>query len=211
MNSRRGAEHRPVAPAELRHREGVGKAHQRADQPGQRDELEQLVGRVVKAGLRQLGRDDAPDQPDRKAEMLGHDRPDQVAPGDGLALRIPRIFRLPGSSRKSTCLACSSGVSLSREARSVRECGTGRRRPCRNRLVRVMPCAAAQPQWTALGPQTTSGRPRPPAVEDPVLGALPPVCTAVQGMTEQQQAPCQRKIGEMFRDSERLPVRRCPT
>ena len=45
----RRAEDRPVAAAERRHREGVGKPHQRADQPGQRDELKQLVGRVVES------------------------------------------------------------------------------------------------------------------------------------------------------------------
>ena len=91
------AHHRPVAPAENRHREGIRKAHQRADQARQRHELEQLVGRVVKACRRQLGRDDAPDLPDREAYILGDDRPDQVAPSDRLALRFPvvRIFRIP--------------------------------------------------------------------------------------------------------------------
>ena len=39
----RGADHRPVAAAELRHREGVGQPQQRADQVGQRDQEEQLL------------------------------------------------------------------------------------------------------------------------------------------------------------------------
>ncbi|MGY4486539.1 hypothetical protein ACVWWR_005730 [Bradyrhizobium sp. LM3.2] len=99
----RGTEDGPVAAAEGRHREGVGKAHQRADQPGHCDELEQLVGGVVEARLRQLGGDDAPDQPDREADMLGHDRPDQVASRDSLASRIPErlIFGAPfGNPRR---------------------------------------------------------------------------------------------------------------
>ena len=93
----RGAEDGPVAAPECGHGEGVGKPHQRADQPGYRHQLKQLIGRVVEAGLRQFGRDDAPDQPDRKPDMLGNDRPDQIAPGDNLAGRIPErlIFGLP--------------------------------------------------------------------------------------------------------------------
>ena len=97
MNSTAALKMVQLRPPNVVHRERVRKPHQRADQPGQRDELEQLVGRVVKAGLRQLGRDDAPDQPDREAEMLGNDRPDQVAPGDRLAARIPErlVFGAP--------------------------------------------------------------------------------------------------------------------
>ena len=97
------AEDRPVAAAECRDRESIGKAHQRADQPGQRHELKQLIGREVEAGLRQLGRDDAPDQPDRKADMLGNDRPDQITPGDELALGFPKRSCPRDSSRKSSC------------------------------------------------------------------------------------------------------------
>ena len=99
----RRADDRPVAAAERRHREGVGKAHQRADQPGQRHELEQLVGRVVEAGLRQLGRDDAPDQPDRKAEMLGDDRPDQIAAGDRLPWFPERLVLGAPIALSSSC------------------------------------------------------------------------------------------------------------
>jgi hypothetical protein len=51
--------------------------------------LEQLVGAVVKTGLRQLGRDNAPDQPDRKTEVLGNDRPDEIASRDGFAPGFP--------------------------------------------------------------------------------------------------------------------------
>ncbi len=79
----------PVAAAERRHREGIGKAHQGADQARKRNELEQLVGGEVKACRRQLGRHDRPDRPDRKADILGDDRPDQIAPGNELACRIP--------------------------------------------------------------------------------------------------------------------------
>ncbi len=91
------AEDRPVPAAEDRHRERVGKPHERADQPRQRHELKELVGRVVEAGLRQLGRDNAPDQPDREADMLGHDRPDQIAPGNRFAFGFPvlLILRVP--------------------------------------------------------------------------------------------------------------------
>ena len=42
----RGAEDGPVAAAERGHGKGVGKPHQRADQPGYRHQLKQLVGRV---------------------------------------------------------------------------------------------------------------------------------------------------------------------
>ena len=85
----RRAEDRPVPATERRYRKRVGKSHERADQPGQRHQLKQLVGRVVEAGLRQLGCDDAPDQPDRKSDVLGDDRPDEIAAGDDFALGIP--------------------------------------------------------------------------------------------------------------------------
>ncbi len=93
----RGAEDRPVAAAERRHCKRVGKAHQRADQSGQRDELKQLVGGVMEIGLRQFGRDDRPDQPDRKADMFSDDRPDEIAPGNKLALGFPKflVLRIP--------------------------------------------------------------------------------------------------------------------
>ncbi len=87
----RGAGHRPVAAAELRHREGVGQPQQRPDQVRQRDEQEQLLRRVVEPGRDQERRADAPDQPDREAEVLGEDRPDQVAPGDRPAGRLPEL------------------------------------------------------------------------------------------------------------------------
>jgi hypothetical protein len=92
-----GTEDRPVPAAKHRHREGVGKSHQRADQPGHGDKLKQLIGVIVEARLRQFRRDDAPDQPDRKADMLGDDRPDEIAAGDDFALGIPErlILRVP--------------------------------------------------------------------------------------------------------------------
>ena len=100
----RRAEDRPVAAAERRDHERVGKPHQRADQSGQRHELKQLVGRVVEAGRRQLGGDDAPDQPDRKADMLGNDRPDEIAPGDKFALGFPEFRILWVPVRNPACV-----------------------------------------------------------------------------------------------------------
>jgi hypothetical protein len=48
----------------------------------------------MKAGLRQLRCDDAPEQPDRKAEMLGDDRPDEIAAGDVFTCRLPELLIL---------------------------------------------------------------------------------------------------------------------
>jgi hypothetical protein len=56
----------------------------------------------MEAGLRQLGRHDAPDQPDRKAEVLGDNRPDEIAFGDSCTFGLPEVliiwipFRNPG-------------------------------------------------------------------------------------------------------------------
>ncbi len=90
----RGGEDGPVAAAERRHRESIGKTHQGADQARQRHELEQLVSIEMEACRRQLGRHDRPDRPDRKADMLGHDRPDQIAAGNKLALGLPELLVL---------------------------------------------------------------------------------------------------------------------
>ena len=66
-------------------------------------ELKELVRAEMKAGLRQLRYDDAPEQPDRKAEMLGEDRPDEIAAGDVFTCRLPELLilwvpvRNPGS------------------------------------------------------------------------------------------------------------------
>jgi len=89
-----GAEGGPIAPAERGRGEGVGKADQRTDQTRERYELKVLIGCVGKAGLRQLGCDDAPDQPDRKTEMLGGDRPDEIAEGDVFTCRLPELLIL---------------------------------------------------------------------------------------------------------------------
>ena len=83
------ARDRPVAAAELRDREGVGHPDQGADQVGCRDEQEELLGGEVEAGGQQQSRRDAPDQPDREAEVLGEDRPDEVAAGDLPAASLP--------------------------------------------------------------------------------------------------------------------------
>ena len=92
----RGAGDRPVAPAELRHRERVGQPQQRADQVGERDQQEQLLRRELEALREQERRRDAPDQPDREAEVLGEDRPDQVAAGDRAAASAPRTSASSG-------------------------------------------------------------------------------------------------------------------
>src|SRR5207244_13039760 len=76
------------------YRKRVGNPDQRADQSGQRDELKQLVRRVGKAGLRQFGCDDAPQQPDRKSEMLGKNRPDEITSGNEFTLRFPERLLL---------------------------------------------------------------------------------------------------------------------
>src|SRR5262249_18045209 len=75
----------------------IRKPDEGTNQSGQRYELKQLVRRVVKAGLRQFGCNDAPDEPDRKTEMLGENRPDEITSGNGLACGFPelRILRVP--------------------------------------------------------------------------------------------------------------------
>jgi hypothetical protein len=108
----RRAHHGPVAAAETWHRKSVGKPHQRTDKPGKSHEREQLVGCVREARLRQLGRNDAPDEPDREAEMLGHDRPDQIASGDELALLLPEFFILRVPFRDPGRAACAHLLSF---------------------------------------------------------------------------------------------------
>ena len=108
----RRAEDRPVASAERRDREGVGESHQRADQSGQRHELEELVGREWKAGLRKLGGDDPPDQPDRKADVLGNDRPDQIASGDDLPFDSQNFSSSGFQSEIQVGSSCSSAISF---------------------------------------------------------------------------------------------------
>src|SRR5580704_7419022 len=48
----------------------------------------------MKAGLRQFCCNDAPNQPDGKTEMLGNDRPDEIALSNGLATAFPKLFIL---------------------------------------------------------------------------------------------------------------------
>src|SRR5215471_12144051 len=45
----------------------------------------------MEARLLQTRGDDAPDQPHRKADVLGEDGPNEVAPSDALAFRIPEL------------------------------------------------------------------------------------------------------------------------
>jgi hypothetical protein len=61
----------------------------------------------MEARLRQFGRDDAPREPDRKTDVLGNDRPDQVASGDELALGVPKllIFWIPVRNPSGRLLA----------------------------------------------------------------------------------------------------------
>src|SRR5204863_8184785 len=98
----RGAEDGPIAAAEYGGSKAVWETGQRADQSWQRYELKELVRGVMKAGLRQLRCDDAPDQPDRKAEMLGDYRPDEIAERNMFTCRFPELlilwipFRNPG-------------------------------------------------------------------------------------------------------------------
>src|SRR5205823_5968117 len=102
----------PIAAAERGWSEGVRETDQRADQSWQRDDLKELVRGVMKAGLRQLRCDDAPEQPDRKAEMLGDDRPDEIAAG-WIYLSTPRSSHSLGSSPKSRSgYVCSSACSF---------------------------------------------------------------------------------------------------
>src|SRR5262249_37482227 len=89
-----GAHDGPVPPAELGHGERVGKAHERAHESRQCHELEQLVGRVGETRLRKLGRDDAPEQPDRESQVLREDRPEEVAPRDELPFPLPELLVL---------------------------------------------------------------------------------------------------------------------
>ena len=84
-----GAEDGPIAAAEYGGSEGVQETGQRTDQSWQRYELKELVRSVMKAGLGQLHCHDAPEQPDRKAEKLGCDRPDEIAAGDVFTCRLP--------------------------------------------------------------------------------------------------------------------------
>ena len=71
---------------------------QRADQSRERDQVEELIGRVMEACRREFGHDDRPDRPDRKGDIFGDDRPDQIAERNCLAGCIPErlIFRIPG-------------------------------------------------------------------------------------------------------------------
>ena len=113
----RGADHRPVAAAEPRHRERVRQPQQRADQVGQRDQEEQLLRGEREALREQERRADAPDQPDREAEVLGEDRPDQVAPGD-LAAAV--------DSQNSGSSGRQSSIQRPVAARRVAVSGVGR-------------------------------------------------------------------------------------
>ena len=108
-----------------------------ADQVGQRDQQEQLLRGEREA--RPCSRNaalDAPEQPDREAEVLGEDRADQVAAGDLPAAALPerRVLRVPvvdpavarGTRRSG---AVSRPVSWSGVTVSVADIGAPRRSP----------------------------------------------------------------------------------
>src|SRR6266516_2333456 len=48
----------------------------------------------MEAGLRQFGCDDAPDEPDRKTEMLGENRPYEITSRDEFAFGFPKLLIL---------------------------------------------------------------------------------------------------------------------
>ena len=98
----RGGDDGPIAAAEFGGHEAVRETGQRAHQSWHRYELKELVRGVMKAGLRQLRYDDAPDQPDRKAVMQGEHRPDEIAAGDVFTCRLPVLLILWVSSPKSS-------------------------------------------------------------------------------------------------------------
>ena len=91
------ADDRPVAAAELGGGDRVRDAHERADQRGHRDQIE-LARRVDAVdGLRHEQHHHRPDRPDREADVLGEDGPDQVSLGDLLAAGLPGsdVFGVP--------------------------------------------------------------------------------------------------------------------
>src|SRR5713226_6551665 len=91
------ADYRPVAPAEPRHGERVGEAHERSDQARQRHEREELRGGVLEPDAGQLGRGDAPDEPHRESQVLGENRPDEIAARDRFSALLPEfdVLRVP--------------------------------------------------------------------------------------------------------------------
>ncbi len=92
-----GAHDRPVPAAEPADRQRVRHPDQRTDEVRDRHQEEQLLRREGEPLRDQERRAHAPDQPHREPEVLGEDRPDQVAPGDRRAGRLPerRVLGTP--------------------------------------------------------------------------------------------------------------------
>src|SRR5262249_1366120 len=89
-------------------------------------ELEQLVRRVMEAGLRQFGCDDAPDEPDRKTEMFGENRPYEITSRDEFAFGFPKLLVLWVPVRNPRRVALAHQVFLSGWARFSRSAGSHR-------------------------------------------------------------------------------------
>src|SRR5262249_9271742 len=119
-----GTEDGPIPAAEGRDCKRIGKSHERADQSRQCHELEQLVRRVMEAGLRQFGCDDAPDEPDRKTEMLGKNRPYEITSRDEFAFRFPKLLILWVPVRNPRRVALAHQRLLSGWARFSRSAGS---------------------------------------------------------------------------------------
>src|SRR5215831_3130521 len=82
----------------------------------------------MEAGLRQFGCDDAPDEPDRKTEMLGENRPYEITSRDEFAFGFPKLLILwvPVRNPRRVALAhqglLSGWASFSRSAGSHLSC-----------------------------------------------------------------------------------------
>src|SRR6516164_9790155 len=95
--------------------------------------LKQLIGRVMKAGLRQFGCDDAPDEPDRKTKMLGDNRPDEITLGNEFTRGLPErlVLRIPFRNPARVAFAhheCSFPVGSGRVNRRQRTPPPGARK-----------------------------------------------------------------------------------
>src|SRR5262249_8090337 len=80
----------------------------------------------MEAGLRQFGCDDAPDEPDRKTEMLGENRPYEITPRDEFAFGFPKLLILWVPVRNPRWVSLAHHVFLSGWARFSRSAGSHR-------------------------------------------------------------------------------------
>ena len=135
-----------LSTAEHRDRESVGKPHQRADQPGYCHQLEQLIGRVMEARRRQLGRDDAPDQPDRKARCYRRRSTRSDCAGRRTCRSNSRTSRLPVSSPRSRSGSSAWGSLCSARSLQIPFCAGMTVRP-------MSPCAGHKEVHAEEAPQ----------------------------------------------------------